>query len=146
MFIWLYSIMLPVFLSTGNADLAFKTGVLAHLVGGIVFIIGAFVVPLVLKIVPAGALFGSLAGGAMAFLIMQSMNGVLKMPLVGLAFPDRAVCDLPGKGGDQAARGSHRHCGGFRRGLDQRRHGLWRGAGIFEQPELLHTPPHSGHL
>ncbi|GAA6297224.1 xanthine permease [Enterocloster asparagiformis] len=83
MFIWLYSIMLPVFLSTGNAELAFKTGVLAHLVGGIVFIIGAFVVPLVLKIVPAGALFGSLAGGAMAFLIMQSMNGVLKMPLVG---------------------------------------------------------------
>lgn len=44
---------LPVFLSTGNAELAFKTGVLAHLVGGIVFIIGAFVVPLVLKIVPA---------------------------------------------------------------------------------------------
>ena len=38
MFIWLYSIMLPVFLSTGNAELAFKTGVLAHLVGGIVFI------------------------------------------------------------------------------------------------------------
>ena len=83
MFIWLYSIMLPVFLSTGNADLAFKTGVLAHLVGGIIFIIGAFVVPVILRIVPAGALFGSLAGGAMAFLIMQSMNGVLKMPFVG---------------------------------------------------------------
>lgn len=45
LFIWLYNIMLPVFLSTGNAELAFKTGVLAHLVGGIVFIIGAFVVP-----------------------------------------------------------------------------------------------------
>ena len=44
MFIWLYSIMLPVFISTGSADLAFKTGVLAHLVGGIIFIIGAFVV------------------------------------------------------------------------------------------------------
>lgn len=83
MFIWLYSIMLPVFISTGSADLAFKTGVLAHLVGGIIFIIGAFVVPVILRIVPAGALFGSLAGGAMAFLIMQSMNGVLKMPLVG---------------------------------------------------------------
>lgn len=83
MFIWLYSIMLPVYLSTGNAQLAFQTGVLAHLVGGIVFIIGAFVIPIILKIVPAGALFGSLAGGAMAFLILQSMNGVLKMPLVG---------------------------------------------------------------
>lgn len=83
MFIWLYSIMLPVFLSTGDADLAFQTGVLAHFVGGVIFIIGAFVIPVILRIVPAGALFGSLAGGAMAFLIMQSMNGVLKMPLVG---------------------------------------------------------------
>lgn len=83
MFIWLYSIMLPVYLSTNNADLAFKVGVLAHLLGGIVFIIGAFVVPVLLKIVPAGALFGSLAGGAMAFLILQPMNGVLNMPLVG---------------------------------------------------------------
>lgn len=83
MFIWLYSIMLPVYLSTGDARLAFETGVLAHFVGGVVFIIGAFVVPVILRIVPAGALFGSLAGGAMAFLILQSMNGVLSMPLVG---------------------------------------------------------------
>ena len=83
MFIWLYSIMLPVFLSTQNAQLAFNTGVLAHLVGGVIFIIGAFVVPIILKIVPAGALFGSLAGGAMAFLVLQPMNGVLNLPLVG---------------------------------------------------------------
>ena len=83
MFIWLYSIMLPVFLSTNDAQLAFNAGVLAHLVGGVIFIIGAFVVPIILKIVPAGALFGSLAGGAMAFLILQPMNGVLNLPLVG---------------------------------------------------------------
>ncbi len=83
MFIWLFSIMLPVFNSTGDAFMAFKVGVLAHFIGGAVFIIGAFVVPKILKIVPAGALFGSLAGGAMAFLILQSMDGTLKMPLVG---------------------------------------------------------------
>lgn len=83
MFIWLYSIMLPVFNTTGDAKMAFKVGVLAHFIGGAVFIIGAFVVPLILRIVPAGALFGSLAGGAMAFLILQSMDGTLKMPLVG---------------------------------------------------------------
>ena len=46
MFIWLYSIMLPVFLSTGDAMLAFKVGVVAHFIGGAVFVIGAFVVPL----------------------------------------------------------------------------------------------------
>ena len=83
MFIWLYSIMLPVYLATNDAMLAFKVGVLAHFIGGAVFVIGAFLVPLLLKIVPAGALFGSLGGGAMAFLILQSMNGTLAMPLVG---------------------------------------------------------------
>lgn len=83
MFIWLFSIMLPVYSITKDAELAFKVGVVAHFIGGIVFIVGAYIVPLILKIVPAGALFGSLAGGAMAFLILQSMDGTLKMPLVG---------------------------------------------------------------
>lgn len=45
MFIWLFSIMLPVFSVTNDAVLAFKVGFLAHFIGGIVFIIGAFVVP-----------------------------------------------------------------------------------------------------
>lgn len=83
MFIWLFSIMLPVYSATGDALLAFKVGVVAHFIGGAVFVAGAFIVPLILRIVPAGALFGSLAGGAMAFLILQSMDGTLKMPLVG---------------------------------------------------------------
>ncbi|WMJ23545.1 permease [Paludicola sp. MB14-C6] len=83
MFIWLFSIMLPVCMATKNPLMAFKVGVFANLIGGLVFVIGAFVVPKLLKIVPSGALFGSLAGGAMAFMILQSMDGVLKMPLVG---------------------------------------------------------------
>ena len=83
MFIWLYSIMLPVYLVTNDAVLAYRVGVLAHFLGGFVFIVGAFVMPLILRIVPAGALFGSLGGAAMAFLILQSMNGTLAMPLVG---------------------------------------------------------------
>lgn len=82
-FIWLFSIMLPVFTNTGNALLAFKVGVLGNFIGGIIFIIGAFLVPKILKVVPSGALFGSIAGGAMAFLILQSLDGILKMPIVG---------------------------------------------------------------
>ena len=83
MFIWLYSIMLPVYLATGNALLAYRVGVLAHFLGGFVFIVGAFAMPLVMRIVPTGALFGSLSGAAMSFLVLQSMDGVLQMPLVG---------------------------------------------------------------
>lgn len=83
LFIWLFSIMLPVYMQTNDADMAFKVGVFAHFIGGAVFVIGAFVVPKILKIVPAGALFGALAGGALAFLVLQPMDGILKMPLVG---------------------------------------------------------------
>lgn len=82
-FIWLFSIMLPVYTVTGDAMLAFKVGVLGHFIGGVIFIVGAFIVPHILKVVPAGALFGSIAGGAMAFLILQSLDGILKLPLVG---------------------------------------------------------------
>lgn len=82
-FIWLFSIMLPIYSATGDAMLALKVGVLGNFIGGIIFIVGAFVVPHILKIVPAGALFGSIAGGSMAFLILQSMDGILKLPIVG---------------------------------------------------------------
>ena len=83
LFVWLFSIMLPVYQTTGDAMLAFRVGVLAHFLSGFVFLAGAFVMPLLLRVVPAGALFGSLAGGSMAYLVLQSMNGTLAMPLAG---------------------------------------------------------------
>lgn len=84
MFIWLFSIMLPTYLATGDAELAYWTGVLAQLVGSLVFAAGAFVMPRIMQFVPAGALFGALSGAAMAFLVLQPMNGILQMPLVGM--------------------------------------------------------------
>ncbi|NLI89302.1 MAG: permease [Epulopiscium sp.] len=83
LFIWLFSIMLPVYTVTGDPMLAFKVGVLSHFIGGFIFVIGAFIVPHILKVVPAGALFGALAGGAMAFMFLQSLDGILQMPVVG---------------------------------------------------------------
>lgn len=82
-FIWLFSIMLPVYGATNNAETAFYVGVFAHFLGSLVFILGAFTVPRIVKIIPPAALFGALASGAFAFLILQSMDGVLKMPIVG---------------------------------------------------------------
>ena len=84
MFIWLYSIMLPTYLATRDALLAYRVGVLAQLLGSAVFIAGAFIVPWIMRAVPAGALFGALGGAAMAFLVLQPLNGILEMPLVGM--------------------------------------------------------------
>ena len=83
--------------------MAFKVGVLAHFIGGIVFIIGAFVVPMILKIVPAGALFGSLGG---------RRHGVSDSPVYGwhlenaagwLAVLDCPVRHLSGQGQHQTS-------------------------------------------
>lgn len=82
-FIWLFSIMLPVYTQTENAMLAFQVGVFAHFLGGLVFIAGAFFVPKIMKVIPAAALFGAVAGGALAFLALQSFDSLLKMPIVG---------------------------------------------------------------
>ncbi|MGL5956181.1 MAG: permease [Brevinema sp.] len=83
LFIWLFSIMLPVFLSTNDANLAFYVGVLANLFGSIVFIAGAFFVPPLIKIVPPAALFGALGGAALAFLVLQSISSIFVLPLAG---------------------------------------------------------------
>ena len=96
MFIWLYSIMLPVFNTTGDAEMAFKVGVLAHFIGGAVFIIGAFVVPLILRIVPAAPC--SAAWPAAPWLPDPAVHGRHLENAPGwLAVPDCALCHLPGK-------------------------------------------------
>lgn len=82
-FLWLFSIMLPVFNATGDAALAYKVGVLANLIGGLVFVIGAYIMPWVYKFVHPAALFGAGFGGALAFLVLSPMDGMFKMPIVG---------------------------------------------------------------
>lgn len=82
-FIWLYSIMLPVFTASNDANLALNVGLFAHFLSGAIFVVGAFVVPKLLNYVPKGALFGVVAGGCLAFLALQSFDTLLKMPIVG---------------------------------------------------------------
>ncbi|ONI47072.1 permease [Candidatus Epulonipiscium fishelsonii] len=84
-FIWLFSIALPIFSATGDGMLALEVGIFGNFLGGIIFIIGAYTVPMLLKIVPSAALFGTVAGAAMCFLILESLNGIFTLPIVGWA-------------------------------------------------------------
>lgn len=83
-FVWLFSIIVPTFKETDNALLSLQTGVVAHFLSGIIFIAGIYLMPYILKLIPDAALFGSLAAGALAFMILQSFDGVLSQPLLGL--------------------------------------------------------------
>ncbi len=77
-------IMGPVYRSTGDADLAWKAGLLACLVSGLIEFFGAFVAEKLRKITPRAALLGVLAGLALAFIASDFAFKIYTKPLVGL--------------------------------------------------------------
>lgn len=69
-------IIIPVFLQTGDAELAWKVGVVSALISGIFEGIGAFWGDAIRKITPRAALLAALAGVAIAFI---SLDHTVKM-------------------------------------------------------------------
>lgn len=82
-FIWLFSIMVPVYVGTGDAMLAFNVGVFANFIAGFIFVLGAIIIKFLLKVIPSSALFGALAGGAIVFLVLNPLIDMFQMPLIG---------------------------------------------------------------
>lgn len=82
MFIWLFSIMLPIYTSTGDAVLAFRAGVLAHFISGAIFVVGAFV--------------GLLVGCVFVFIIDNKWLSVSITNLVALALTLVGMIHSPG--------------------------------------------------
>lgn len=71
MFIVVFLIMLPIFLTTGDAIQAWQTGLAWAFIIGIIVVIGAFVGPYVRKYTPRAAMLGTLAGISIAFISMR---------------------------------------------------------------------------
>ena len=71
MFIVVFLIMLPTYLKTNDALLAWQMGLAWCLVIGIIVLIGAFVGPSVRKYTPRAAMLGTLAGISIAFISMR---------------------------------------------------------------------------
>lgn len=83
-FIYLFAIF---FVALGNntPDEALKITIMSNFIGSIIFILGAWIVPVLMKILPGESIFGALAGAAIAFLGINVLNGsVLTMPLIGI--------------------------------------------------------------
>ncbi|MBP3736730.1 MAG: NCS2 family permease, partial [Lachnospiraceae bacterium] len=83
LFGFLYSIILPVYLISGDPMTAWRVGVAACLINGIIEILGAFFGETIRKITPRAALFGSLAGIAIAFIALKPTMQVFSLPQVG---------------------------------------------------------------
>jgi len=71
MFIVVFLIMLPIYLKTHDALLAWRSGLVWCLVIGAIVLLGAFVGPTVRKYTPRAAMLGTLAGISIAFISMR---------------------------------------------------------------------------
>ncbi|GID33169.1 regulator [Paractinoplanes brasiliensis] len=71
MFIVIFVIMLPIYLSTGNPVQAWTAGIAWAFIIGVIVLIGAFVGPYIRKYTPRAALLGTLAGISITFISMN---------------------------------------------------------------------------
>ena len=83
-FIVVFGIMLPLFLSTGDENLAWSVGVAWCFVHAIVAFIGAFVGPTLRRVTPRAAMLGTLAGVAITFIAMGPAFQVWQVAWIGM--------------------------------------------------------------
>jgi AGZA family xanthine/uracil permease-like MFS transporter len=83
-FAYIYLIMLPVYLRTHDAHLAWQAGVFASFASGVVQTLGAFCTNWLRQHTPRAALLCPLAGIALAYLCLGFIFGVFDKPAVAL--------------------------------------------------------------
>src|SRR6516165_6541302 len=82
MFIVVFVIMLPVYLKTNNALLAWQEGLAWALIIGIIVLIGAFIGPTIRRLTPRAAMLGTLAGISIAFISLRPAFQMWEVPWI----------------------------------------------------------------
>jgi len=77
-------IMHPVYQETGDMELAWKVGLLACFLSGVIEVLGAFVAEKVRRITPRAALLSALAGIAMTFISMDFLFRIFDKPQIAM--------------------------------------------------------------
>ncbi len=83
-FAFLFLIMAPVARATGDPELAWKVGVAACVLSGIIEMLGAFVGDAIRRVTPRAALLAALASIALSFIAMKPSIDIWGNPLVGI--------------------------------------------------------------
>ncbi|MBY4040488.1 regulator [Rhodococcus fascians] len=84
MFIVVFVVMLPVYLTTGDAVQAWAAGLAWAFMIGIIVMIGAFVGPFIRRITPRAAMLGTLAGISITFIAMRPAAQMWEAAWIGL--------------------------------------------------------------
>ncbi|MGO8797650.1 MAG: regulator [Roseiarcus sp.] len=82
MFIVVFVIMLPVYLKTNNALLAWQSGLAWAFIIGVIVLIGAFVGPTIRRLTPRAAMLGTLAGISIAFISLRPAFQMMEVPWI----------------------------------------------------------------
>ena len=85
MFIVVFLIMLPTYLTTKNPILAWQAGLAWCFIIGVIVLLGAFVGPAIRAMTPRAAMLGTLAGISIAFISMRPAFQMWETPWIGLA-------------------------------------------------------------
>jgi AGZA family xanthine/uracil permease-like MFS transporter len=89
MFIVVFVIMLPVYLKTNDAQLAWQAGLAWCFIIGVIVLLGAFVGPWIRAHTPRAAMLGTLAGISIAFISMRPAFQMWEVPWI--AFVSLAI-------------------------------------------------------
>ncbi|MCB0164286.1 MAG: xanthine/uracil/vitamin C permease [Anaerolineae bacterium] len=84
MFVYLFAIMGPVYFATNDALLAYRIGLGAAFIGGLVEISGALVGPWLQTVTPRAGLLGTIAGVAIVWIAMVPSAIIFANPIIGL--------------------------------------------------------------
>src|SRR5699024_9149807 len=84
MFIYLFGVMQPALSLTGDPDLAWKIGVAACFLGGLVDVIGSLVGNFIRKNIPRASMLGALAGVAFSVIGAQMFFHTYESPIIGI--------------------------------------------------------------
>src|SRR6202161_487541 len=82
MFIVVFVIMLPVYLKTQNALLAWQAGLAWAFIIGIIVLIGAFIGPTIRRLTPRAAMLGTLARISIAFISLRPAFQMWEVPWI----------------------------------------------------------------
>ncbi|MDY0161951.1 hypothetical protein [Desulfobotulus sp.] len=84
MFIYLFGVLKPALNITGDPELAWKIGLAACFLGGVIEILGSLIGKWIHARLPRAAMMGALAGVAFAFIGGELFFRTYEMPIVGL--------------------------------------------------------------
>ncbi|MGL5042907.1 MAG: hypothetical protein ACRC6X_07425 [Culicoidibacterales bacterium] len=83
-FVWLFT-LLGIFEATGDVTLVIFTGMAFNMISSVLSLLISLMGERFVKLIPSPVLFGSLAGGSLAWLVMSPLSSIFQTPVMGFA-------------------------------------------------------------